>query len=199
MSMADQKPDGNLGNLVLVYILLQVVLVILGIIVADAIGVIVEMFDLSLGRKLTVLVGICLIILIILYMLRKRLLYHLSFEGISETIFSKAERKRMRELSDKWKSNTLSEPEIVEFEELLVRTGWPKGLVRKYAQKNWTVKEVLILILSISVVVPFAIWFLDKLNEARERRSQKKIDASQAPKKLEGADEDTTPSSDDPS
>ncbi len=197
--MADQKPDGNLGNLVLVYILLQVVLVILGIIVADAIGVIVEMFDLSLGRKLTVLVGICLIILIILYMLRKRLLYHLSFEGISETIFSKAERKRMRELSDKWKSNTLSEPEIVEFEELLVRTGWPKGLVRKYAQKNWTVKEVLILILSISVVVPFAIWFLDKLNEARERRSQKKIDASQAPKKLEGADEDTTPSSDDPS
>jgi hypothetical protein len=165
-----------------------VVLVIFGIIVVDAIGVIVEMFDLSLGRKLTVLVGICVLILIVLYVLRKRLLYHLSFEGISETIFSKSERARMRELSEKWKKNKLKGGEIVEFEELLVRTGWPKDLVRKYAQKNWTIKEILVLALSITMVLPFVIWFLKKLNVGGTE-----------PEKLEGADEDTAASSDDPS
>lgn len=195
--MEEKKPDGNLSNLVLVYILLQVVLIVFGIMISDVISMGVGMLDLSPIKKLSVLLGICLVILIVLYVLRKRLLYHLSFEGISEVIFSKAERARMRVLSDKWKDNKLSEEEIVEFETFLERTGWPKDLVRKYAKKNYTVKEILLLILSISVVVPFAMWFVTKLTSGRSNSEIKPtIKHPNSKEEKEGADEDTTPSTD---
>ena len=100
-------------------------------------------------------------------------------------------------LSDKWKDNKLSEDEIAEFETFLERTGWPKDLVRKYAKKNYTVKEILLLILSISVVVPFAMWFVTKLTSGSSNSEIKPTTKTpNSEEENEGVDEDSTPSTD---
>ncbi len=205
--MDEKKPDGNLANLVLVYILLQVVLIIFAIIVGDAIGISVEMLGLSSGKKLLVLLCICLLIVLVLYILRKRLLYHLSFEGISETIFPKKERQRMLELTKKMKSNSLTVEENREFEAILKKTYLPSDLATMYSKKHFSIKEAVgtaLLFLFGSFFIVFVLKLTGVDNEKAKHAEQAKPetdsedqnDLVEPENKKEGADEDTTPSTD---
>jgi hypothetical protein len=137
------RPDDNFGNLVAVYILLQIVLIVFAMVISDAIGIVVGMLALSTWGKLATLTGVCLLILCVLYYLRKRLLYHLSFEGISETVFPKKERERMLLLSKKWKANSLSDDERVELQSMVERTFLPSDVITVYSRRTFSLKEII--------------------------------------------------------
>lgn len=193
--MDNHKPDGNLANLVLVYILLQVVLIIFAIIVGDAIGIVVEMLGLTAGKKLIVLGCICALIVVVLYIIRKRLLYHLSFEGISEIIFPKEERQRMLELTKKWKSNSLTEDEKKELQSIVDKTFLPTDVVSVYTQKHYSFKEIMGTIMVFVFGIPLLALILRTVDFSKPPPKKKDATAPE-PEKSEGADEDTTPSSD---
>lgn len=163
-----EKTEGNLANLVAVYVLLQVVLIVFALVIGDAISIVVGMFNLSVWNKLAVLTVVCLLILGVLYFLRKRLLYHLSFEGISETVFPRKERERMLHLSKKWKTNNLSIEERVELQSMIEKTFLPSDVVTVYSSKNLTLKEILGYLFAFLFGLPLHAFLLKQMSGGTE-------------------------------
>lgn len=170
------RKDDNLANLVAVYILLQVVLIVFAMVISDAIGIVVGMLGLSTWGKLATLTGVCLLILCVLYYLRKRLLYHLSFEGISETVFPKKERERMLLLSKKWKANSLSDDERVELQSMVERTFLPSDVVAVYSRRTFSVKEIIGYLFAFLVGLPLIALLLKVMFDGNKKIENESAD-----------------------